>query len=86
MLWSHKKKGALCQICSVCSIVTMVLAALLTLAAIVGVYKAHVLSSGLVFGTSTGSFSIIALVASLALLKKAGESCSCQCELPTKKK
>jgi hypothetical protein len=88
MFWSKKKKGGLCNVCSATSLVTMVLAVVVTLAAIVGLYKAHVLSSGFTFGTSTGSLSIVALAISLMLLGKASEKCPCQCDVPmmTKKK
>jgi hypothetical protein len=89
MFWSSKKKkGGLCNVCSTTSLVTMVLAVVVTLAAIVGLYKAHVLSSGFTFGTSTGSLSIVALAISLMLLGKASEKCPCQCDVPmtTKKK
>lgn len=73
-----KKKSGLCSFCEVWSVVLAALALVCTLAAIAGVYQAHVLSSGLTFGTSTGSLSIIALVISLFLLKKVCDSCGCK--------
>ncbi len=86
MFWSKKKKGGLCNVCSATSLITMVLAVVATLASLVGLYKAHVLSSGFTFGTSTGSLSIVALVVSLMLLKKASEACPCQCDVLMSKK
>lgn len=79
-----KKKSGLCSFCEIWSVVLAALATLCTLVAIAGVYKAHVLSSGLTFGTSTGSLSIIALAISLFLLKKACDYCMCECKIPKK--
>ena len=51
--------------------IVTVLLFLATLAAAVGVYKSHFLSSGATFGTTSGSLSIIAFVISLTLWSKA---------------
>lgn len=80
-----KKKSGLCSFCEWLSVVLTALATIAALAAVAGLYKAHVLSSGLTFGTSTGSLSIIALVASLLFLKKACDACMCDCKVPKKK-
>ena len=69
MLRSKKSSPPLsCLLCQV---------ALGIIAALVGVYKAHVLSSGLTFGTSSGSLSLAALAFNLFLVKKVLESCPC---------
>jgi hypothetical protein len=51
--------------------VVVLLYLLVTIAAGVGVYKSHLLSSGATFGTTSGSLSIIAFVLSLTVLLKA---------------
>ncbi len=84
MFKSSKKKSGMCSFCEIQSIVLTALAAICTLAAIAGVYQAHVLSNGLTFGTSTGSLSIISLAISLFLLKKACDNCLCECKVPKK--
>lgn len=68
----------MCEFCLYVNIFISALAAIVAIAALVGVYKAHVLSTGLAFGTTSGSLSILALTFSLFLLKKALENCSCQ--------
>lgn len=60
------------------------LATICTLAALGGLYKAHVLSSGLVFGTTSGSLSILAVVASLFFLKKTCDGSMCACSVAKK--
>ena len=78
MLRSKKSSPPLS--CLLCQVVLGIIAALVvlsTIAALVGVYKAHVLSSGLTFGTSSGSLSLAALAFNLFLVKKVLESCPC---------
>jgi len=57
--------------------VVTVLLFLAMLAAAIGVYKSHFLSSGATFGTTSGSLSIIAFVISLMFWSKA---CGCCCK------
>ena len=52
-----------------------------TVASALGVYKAHVLADGLVFGTSTGSLAIIAMGLSVTLLLKQIKACMTKCEV-----
>ncbi len=85
MFGKSKKKGMACAACEALSLVSLVLNAVVTLAALVGVFKAHVLSSGFAFGTSTGSLSIVALVLCLFFLQKTVVTC-CSCTIETKKK
>lgn len=85
MFSKSKKKGAMCAFCMSVNIIVSVFAVIGALAAIAGVYKAHVLSTGLAFGTTSGSLSLLALVFSLFLVKKALENCTCQCDVPSKK-
>jgi hypothetical protein len=83
-LSKKKSKSGLCSFCETLSVVMTALATICTLAALAGLYKAHVLSGGLTFGTSTGSLSIVALVFSLYLLKKTCDSTMCDCKVPKK--
>lgn len=57
--------------------VVVVLYLVVTVLSGVGVYKAHFLSSGMTFGTTSGSLATIAFVLSLTLLKKS-LCCCCQ--------
>ena len=76
----HKSsKNGPCTVCKVASAVIGILGLLVTIAAAIGVYKAHILSSGATFGTLNGSAAIIALVISLKLTKKTLSCCPCQC-------
>lgn len=77
MFGSNKKKGSMCDFCTVTNLVISAFAVLTTLAGLIGVYKAHVLSTGIAFGTTSGSLSLLALAINLFLLKKALENCSC---------
>lgn len=81
---SKKKSSGVCVFCEWMSVILTALAAIASLAALAGLYKAHLMSSGLVFGTSTGSLSIIALVISLSFLKKTCDGCMCECKVPKK--
>ncbi|MDD4319865.1 MAG: hypothetical protein PHW10_06115 [Candidatus Peribacteraceae bacterium] len=65
-----------------CLVAHLLVAAVLlftSVAALVGVYLSHVLSSGLVFGTSSGSLSIIAFVVSVMALGKQVRLCCEKC-------
>jgi len=75
----------MCELCLYVNIIISVLATLASIAALVGVYKAHVLSTGLAFGTTSGSLSLLALAITLFLLKKALDNCSCQISGASKK-
>lgn len=84
-LFDKKKKAGGCSGCSSANIVAMVVYLLTTVAAGVGVYKAHMLMAGATFGTSNGSLSLIAFAISISLLHKACKKCcGCGCELPKK--
>lgn len=80
MFFSTKKNKAtgMCQVCGGLAIVLCVLAILATIAALIGVYKAHFLSGGATFGTLNGSASLIALALNLFLVKKLCSACPCQ--------
>lgn len=75
----------MCELCLYVNILISVLATIVAIASLVGVYKAHVLSTGLAFGTTSGSLSILALTFSLFLLKKALDNCTCQITGASKK-
>jgi uncharacterized membrane protein YkgB len=78
---SKKKSTGMCQVCTVVSIILGVVSVLATIAALIGVYKAHFLSTGLTFGTLNDSASLIALALFLFLTKKLSTGCPCQCEM-----
>lgn len=83
MFGTSKKNGS-CTCCTWTNLVIGIFAVLIAVASLVGVYKAHVLSSGLVFGTMTGSISLITFGLSLMLVKKAMAACPCQYNVPKK--
>lgn len=75
---SSKNDG--CLGCSVSNVITAVLLAVAAVASAVGVYKAHILSTGATFGTSNGSLSLIAFTLAVTLLHKACKKCcGCSC-------
>ena len=84
MFGKSKNKNGLCTVCGVTNIIVGALAVVASLAAITGVYQAHVLSTGLVFGTTSGSLSLLALAVNLFLVKKASAACGCQCTVSKK--
>jgi hypothetical protein len=86
MFGNSKKNGGYCTTCTIVNMIVGVVAVLISIAALVGVWKSHVLSSGMTFGTTSGSLSIMALAISLFLVKKAMSGCWCQCDVPTGKK
>lgn len=59
-----------CAGCKSVKLVLLALVTLLTIAAAIGLYLVHVTPTGLVFGTTEGSLSIIALLACLMSWKK----------------
>ena len=65
----------------------MVVGYLVLLLSLVGVVMAHIGTEDVpvVFGTMSGSLSLLVFVASLFFVKKMGSCCPCQCELPKKK-
>ena len=71
----------MCGVCSTSSITLLVFSVLATVAALIGVFKAHFLSTGITFGTLNGSASLVALALNLFLVKKLGSCCPCQCEV-----
>jgi hypothetical protein len=75
-----------CQTCSIVGIVLMVLGGLALIASLIGVFMAHFGTDqgGAVFGTMSGSLSILALVATLFFAKKMGSCCPCQCAIVKK--
>ena len=75
---SSKGKGAACVTCGIVGAVHSILAVVCTVAAVIGVYKAHFLTSGAAFGTTSGSLSILALIITLFFVKKCAGCCSCQ--------
>lgn len=68
--------------CTVTSVLIGIVGGLALIAALVGVWMAHFGSDqGPVFGTMSGSLSILALVACLFLAKKLSSCCPCQCSV-----
>ena len=68
--------------CMVMHLVVSALLFLVSLAALVGVYKAHFLGDGsMTFGTSAGSLSLIALGVSLTLWMHQMKNCFTKCEV-----
>lgn len=71
-----------CRWCSVTTVILVVLGALALFASLVGVWMAHFgVENGPVFGTMSGSLSIISLVVTLFLVKKMSAECPCQCNV-----
>jgi hypothetical protein len=67
--------------CMVVHVIVAALLLLLSLAALVGVYKSHVLLDGLAFGTTSGSLAIIAFVAAVMAFMRQMKACSCKCDV-----
>ncbi len=70
--------------CLVVQIIVTALLFLAMIAALVGVYMAHVLPAGLMFGTSSGSLSLIAFVATTLGLQKQIKVLASKCECTAK--
>lgn len=84
MFGKSSKKSASCTWCSVTSVIIIVLGAFALFASLVGVWMAHFgVENGPVFGTMSGSLSILSLIATLFLVKKMSNECACQ--MPSKK-
>jgi hypothetical protein len=62
--------GSSCGACKAVGVVMLILVTVLTLAAAIGLYMVHVTPAGLVFGTTEGSLSIMALLFCLISWKK----------------
>lgn len=80
-----KGKNAICMSCNATTMVIGVIAVIASLVALIGVFKAHVLSTTFAFGTTSGSLSLMALALNLFLVKKISSCCPCQCGVPAKK-
>jgi hypothetical protein len=78
---SKNKSSGMCQFCMATKIIIGVIAVLSSLAALIGVYKAHFLTTGPTFGTLNDSASLIALALNLFLVKKMASCCPCQCDM-----
>ena len=78
MFGKTSKSADMCSVCMIITWIIMVLTALVTIAALIGVYKAHILAGGAAFGTTNGSLSLVALIASLAFLMKMMQYCPCR--------
>lgn len=81
-----KSKNGPCMTCKIAGALYLILGVVALLASLAGVFMAHFGTDqgGAVFGTMSGSLSILSLVASLFLVKKLGSCCGC-CPMPTKK-
>ncbi|HVW66939.1 MAG TPA: hypothetical protein VHA78_04405 [Candidatus Peribacteraceae bacterium] len=79
---SKKSSKGWCQFCLAVRIIIGVIAVIAALFALVGVYKAHFLSTGLTFGTIPDSMALVALAFNLFLVKKITGFCCCgQCSV-----
>ena len=78
-----KSKNGPCTVCGIVNLVLMVIGVLTTIAALIGVYKAHypLMNEGMVFGSTAGSLSLAALVLNLFLVKKLMAMCPCSCNV-----
>ncbi|MBI3331637.1 hypothetical protein HYZ99_01615 [Candidatus Peregrinibacteria bacterium] len=75
-----KKKSPHVGACMALHVVVSVLLFVAAVAAILGVYKAHVLSTGLAFGTTSGSLALVALAIVLHTWMKQTIACVTKCE------
>ncbi len=78
MFSKNSKSDLMCTFCWIITYIVMVLSVLVTIAALVGVYKAHFLAGGATFGTTNGSLSLVALIGSLAFTIKMMMYCPCR--------
>lgn len=67
--------------CLVTHIVVGALLFLASIAALLGVYMSHVLSTGLTFGTSSGSLSLIAFAICVMAFGKQMKACAGKCDM-----
>lgn len=70
---SKKKDIVVAEASAAMGALLWVLGVLSTVASVIGVYKAHLLSTGLTFGTLTCSASLMALALNLFLIKKVAD-------------
>ncbi|MEK7591747.1 MAG: hypothetical protein AAB489_06140 [Patescibacteria group bacterium] len=75
-----KKKASHLGVCLALHVVVAILLFVAAVAAVMGVYKSHVLSSGLVFGTTSGSLSLLALSVTLAVWAYQTKCCVTKCD------
>ncbi|OGJ56278.1 hypothetical protein A3D88_01295 [Candidatus Peribacteria bacterium RIFCSPHIGHO2_02_FULL_52_16] len=75
-----KKKSPHVGVCLALHVVLAILLFVASVAAVIGAYKAHVLSSGLVFGTTSGSMSLLALAVASHFWMKHMKCCVTKCE------
>ena len=88
MFKSSKSKSSICMTCDVTGLLSFAVGIIALVFSIVGVWMAHFGSvmDGAVFGTMSGSLSLMALVASVYFVKKtAAGCCGCNCAVPSKK-
>jgi hypothetical protein len=80
MFKKSSPKNSMCTYCTAGTVVCGVLGAFALIASLMGVFMAHfgTEQGGAVFGTMSGSLSILALVACLFLAKKLSSCCPCQ--------
>lgn len=75
------KKVSPCGPCGIAKWISGAFLLLAAIASVIGAYVAHFSVSGASFGTTTGSLSLIALVASLTVFVKHMQACcGCSCE------
>jgi hypothetical protein len=80
-MFGSKNKNGLCDVCTVVNCVIGVIAIIASLLALIGVYKAHMLTEGMTFGTTSGSLALLALGINLVLVRKISMICGCQCKV-----
>jgi hypothetical protein len=83
MFKKSNPKNSMCSYCTAGTVVCGVLGGLALLASLMGVFMAHfgTEQGGAVFGTMSGSLSILSLVACLFFVKKMSSCCPCQCNI-----
>lgn len=70
--------SARCTVCKILGILATLVLTLTTVAALVGVYRTHVLPGGMSFGTPEGSLALLVLVLSAAIwVKMVWKMCPC---------
>ncbi len=77
MFGKNGKSSGACTVCRIVGTIIGIVVLLSTIAALVGVYKAHFLLGGATFGTTNGSLALIALAVNLMFLKKMSRMCPC---------
>lgn len=82
-MFHSKKKNGSCTMCMITGVIYGIIGGLVLVFSLIGAYRAHVLTDGVAFGTTSGSLAIIALVFSVFLCKKV---CCCSCGMSEAKK